>query len=136
MNTEKFQRVCDVTGEGMNEGFCLNDGEMYFKYEKDFVAFLRKEGVHPHESDEFILDKAYEMGLYYWTTWGEDNFGDPIEGETLPAPSVDSGHFDQDDINSFGDSVEVHTTDCHSCGKEVQYTEVLPYCPNCLECLG
>jgi len=138
MNTEKFQRVCDVTGEGMNEGFCLNDGEMYFKYEKDFVAFLRKEGVHPHESDKFILDKAYEMGLYYWTTWDEDDFGYPIEGETLPAPSVDSGHFDESvevDSGHFDESVEVHTTDCHSCGEEVQYTEVLPYCPNCLECL-
>ena len=31
---------------------------------------------------------------------------------------------------------EVHTTECHSCGEEVQYTEILPYCPNCLENLG
>ena len=38
------------------------------------------------------------------------------------------------DVTGEG-SVEVHTTECHSCGEEVQYTEVLPYCPNCLECL-
>lgn len=31
---------------------------------------------------------------------------------------------------------EVYTTECHSCGEEVQYTEILPYCPNCLENLG
>lgn len=73
MNTEKFARVCDITGEGMNEGFCLLDGEMHIKYEKDFVAFLRKDGVHPHESDEFIMDEAYEMGLYYWTEWELDD---------------------------------------------------------------
>lgn len=33
-----WARQCDVTGEGMNEGWCWGDGEFYTKYEKDVLA--------------------------------------------------------------------------------------------------
>ena len=28
----RFARKCDITGEGMNDGYCIQDGEMYIKY--------------------------------------------------------------------------------------------------------
>jgi hypothetical protein len=31
----RYARKCSVTGEGMNEGWVGNDGEVYFKYGHD-----------------------------------------------------------------------------------------------------
>lgn len=49
-------------------------------------------------------------------------------------------HFDEYDyqfrlLRNLEHFVEVYTTECYECTQEVEYTEVLPYCPNCLECL-
>ena len=32
---KKYARACDITGKGMNEGYCIGDGNMYIKYEVD-----------------------------------------------------------------------------------------------------
>jgi hypothetical protein len=73
----KYAKQCSVTGEGMNEGYVYYDGEMYFKYEKDFVLFLRYQNEPIEDiwdlSDEFILNEAYELGEYYWTEWEDEN---------------------------------------------------------------
>ena len=37
----KYARKCDVSGKGMNEGYCINDGQMYIKEESDMIAHLR-----------------------------------------------------------------------------------------------
>jgi hypothetical protein len=71
MTKEIFFRTCDATGEGMNEGFCFGDGETYFKYEADALAYAKKIGYED-------LDEAYEDGAYYWTEWEE---GDDDEDE-------------------------------------------------------
>ena len=66
---ETFARICSVTGEGMNEGYVFEDGEMYFKYEKDLIAFLRQREGNNDLSDEYLLDEAYELEEYYYTSW-------------------------------------------------------------------
>lgn len=72
---EKFAKVCSVTGEGMNEGYVFEDGEMYFKYEKDFIAFLRQREGNNDLSDEFLLNEAYELEEFYYTSWtNESNY--------------------------------------------------------------
>lgn len=53
----------------MNEGYVFNDGEMYFKYEKDFIAFLRQREGNNDLSDEFLLNEAYQLEEFYYTSW-------------------------------------------------------------------
>jgi hypothetical protein len=77
-----WARQCDVTLEGMNEGYCIDDGMMYVKYEKDMLEWLRSkdwefenEGgvyvdVNKFESQE-LLEWAYNEEIYYWTEWFE-----------------------------------------------------------------
>lgn len=69
---ETFARVCSVTGEGMNEGYVFGDGEMYFKYEKDLISFLRQREGNNELSDEFLLSEAYELEEYYYTDWNNN----------------------------------------------------------------
>jgi len=79
--TEKFARVCDITNEGMNEGWFIND--MYFKYQKD--ADLHAQTIPNEENPENGNYKNFEE-LYesceedtdfcYWTEWEVE------EGET------------------------------------------------------
>tara|TARA_R110002167_G_scaffold89907_2_gene242529 strand:- start:6819 stop:7361 length:543 start_codon:yes stop_codon:yes gene_type:complete len=81
--TERYARQCDVTGEGMNEGYCIQDGLMYIKHEKDLLKHLReveKEGNPEYDTlvaegrltDEFLLDEYYDEEYYLWTEWYED----------------------------------------------------------------
>lgn len=65
---DKFARKCDATGEPMNEGWCIGDGEYYAKYEKDVLIELSKRGYAS-------LSSAYEDDVCYWTEWeDEDDF--------------------------------------------------------------
>ncbi len=69
---KKWARVDSATGKGMNQGFCVHDGEAYFEHESDLVKYLRDE-MNVDEagdlSDEFILKEAYDNGDYYYTEW-------------------------------------------------------------------
>ena len=68
----RWARVDTATGKGMNEGFCVNDGDAYFVNQSDLVKYLRDE-MNVDEtgelSDEFILKEAYDNGEYYYTEW-------------------------------------------------------------------
>lgn len=72
MNTKKlWARVDSATGKGMNEGFCVNDGEFYFENKEDLIKWLRDRNVDEYNelSDEFLLDEAYAEEEYYYTEW-------------------------------------------------------------------
>ena len=62
-----WARVCDITGEGMNKGYILGDCTN-IKYEKDLIIELRK-WKETDQSDEELLNEAYENDAYYWTEW-------------------------------------------------------------------
>jgi hypothetical protein len=64
-NMEKFARKCDVTGEGMNEGWVAYDGEMYFANEGDALKWCVERGYKD-------IDEAYEDDVIYWTDWYGD----------------------------------------------------------------
>jgi len=68
---EKFARKCDATGRGMNEGFVVGDGELYFSSLKHLVDWLRSRDGMDGLSDEFILEEAYQLEEYYYTEWEE-----------------------------------------------------------------
>jgi hypothetical protein len=81
----KYAKQCSITGEGMNEGYVYYDGEMYFKYEKDFVMFLKYQNEPIEDiwdlSDEFILNESYDNGEYYYTEWEDENEYEYFEDE-------------------------------------------------------
>lgn len=83
----RWARKCDATGEGMNEGYVYGDGQKYFKYEKDLIAYIRDGADESFNdaTDEFILNEAYELDEYYWTEWEspEDDEWDELEDGTL-----------------------------------------------------
>ncbi len=80
----KYARKCDVTNEPMNEGYCIQDGLMYIKYEKDLISHIReveKEGNPEYEegilegrlTDDWLLNDYYEADYYYWTEWEDES---------------------------------------------------------------
>lgn len=72
---EKFARKCSATGKGINEGYCVNDGELYFSEESQLVEWLRDRDVDGTNelSDEFILKEAYDLEEYYYTEWDAED---------------------------------------------------------------
>tara|TARA_R100000773_G_scaffold25252_1_gene22072 strand:- start:392 stop:676 length:285 start_codon:yes stop_codon:yes gene_type:complete len=67
-----YARQCDITGEGMNEGYCIQDGLMYIKYEKDMIKHLRELDLELSlrtPLDEELLNVYYNDDYYYWTEW-------------------------------------------------------------------
>jgi hypothetical protein len=103
----KFARKCDITGEGMNEGFIVLDGMYYIKHEKDLVKWLREnytEAVYEDysddyefntssltkryfsevESDEEVAELSYLNGIHYWTEWEDDDYEwEEIDGKLI-----------------------------------------------------
>jgi cell wall assembly regulator SMI1 len=81
----RFARKCSVTGKGINEGYCVNDGEFYFSQESQLVKFLRDRDSEDmsHLSDDFILKEAYDLEEYYWTEWedGDDYQYQLVDGK-------------------------------------------------------
>ena len=73
-------KECDITKETMTEGFCIRDGEMYIKYEKDLINHLRKiekKGNPQYDkdvaegrlTDDFLMEDYYQCDYYYYTEW-------------------------------------------------------------------
>jgi hypothetical protein len=63
----KYARVCSVTGEGMNEGFCFGDGEDYAKTEESALILAKERGYK-------TLKQAYNDEVYYYTEWEEEDY--------------------------------------------------------------
>jgi hypothetical protein len=70
-----YPRKCDITGEGMDSGFCIQDGSLYVKYETDMIVHLREVDALDQEwtllSDEQMIEASYESGYHYFTDWEE-----------------------------------------------------------------
>jgi hypothetical protein len=70
---KRYARVCDITKEGMDEGWIWYGGTFYTKYEKDTVQELHKdfddEWGSRDWSDDKILEYAFEADILYWTEW-------------------------------------------------------------------
>ena len=101
--TEYFAHKCDISGDGMNEGWCWNDGNFYTstleitlkecrkdrenilydidedtelqdEWEYDeFIEALEKAKSNT-ETDEDLLLIGYQTGYLYYTEWYEDDF--------------------------------------------------------------
>ena len=58
-----FARKCYITGEGMNEGFCIQNGLMYIKNSDDLDMHIKNDTDYKSTSD--ALNEDY----YYYTEW-------------------------------------------------------------------
>ncbi len=56
----KFARKCDDCGKGMNEGYCINNGEKYYCTEICLYHHISAKEWNSLYSDE---------GDSYWTQW-------------------------------------------------------------------
>lgn len=59
---EKFARRCDITGKGMNEGYCFDEGGAYAIDEASALKIANDYGYTS-------LEDAYNDDVYYWTEW-------------------------------------------------------------------
>jgi len=75
----KYARRCDATGRGMNEGYVVGDGELYFVEVTDLLIHLRtldwvdadgKRSLDIDDDDELLLF-FYREEYYYHTEWDE-----------------------------------------------------------------
>ena len=55
-------RVCNATKKVMTEGYCFDDGEIYFADEKDALKHARSSGYKS-------LSQAYKDDVYYYSEW-------------------------------------------------------------------
>lgn len=75
----KFARRCDITGRGMNEGYVVGDGELYFADKEHLLEHLRTldwEDCNGNKSTDCVTDDAlmkffYNEDYYYYTEWEE-----------------------------------------------------------------
>lgn len=73
----KFARLCDITNQGMNEGWCWGDGDFYSKTKEDTIKELRTDiskGAYFEieiltKSDDELLELAVDKEILYWTQW-------------------------------------------------------------------
>ena len=62
---KKYARQCSITGEGMNDGWVINDGEMYLKYENDVFLWAKENGCD-------TLEEAFDDDVIYYTEWEDE----------------------------------------------------------------
>lgn len=101
MAKKQFARICTACKKGMNEGYCINDGEAYYCGEACLGDYCTQE-----EWEELYADGE---GDSYWTDWSEDpdNFEDEDEDE------VDNNgeQASMNDINALRQRVEALAAD-------------------------
>lgn len=80
MKEERYARVCDVTGKGMNEGWCWGDGSFYTATLEVTISELRKD--YPDKAyltDDELLEESVDNEFLYWTEWYDEELE---EGDT------------------------------------------------------
>jgi hypothetical protein len=73
LTTYKFARKCDATGEGINKGYVVTDGLLYFKHKEDAIAHLKTIQMEGSEGlkGEALLQFYYDIDECYYTEWDE-----------------------------------------------------------------
>ncbi len=75
----KYARRCDATGRGINEGYVVGDGELYFADKEHLLEHLRTlnwvdcNGKKSTDcvTDDALLKYFYNEDYYYYTEWEE-----------------------------------------------------------------
>lgn len=99
----KWARKCDITGEGMNEGWCWGDGSFYTKYEKDTIEEIRYRDTsldlgldYTKMSDEELLALYFDNDVFYWTDWYDDEYimyAEMSDGNVIELSEIETNIF-------------------------------------------
>lgn len=76
---DRYARKCDATGMGMNEGYVVGAGDLYFSEKQHLIKYLRgvdwedSNGVSSSDmdTDADLMDYFYNEEFYYYTEWEE-----------------------------------------------------------------
>lgn len=79
---KKYARRCDATGRGINAGYVIDEGRLYFADKCDLLVHLKStnwvdaDGNRSFDikDDNELLDFFYREEYYYYTEWDEDDF--------------------------------------------------------------
>lgn len=105
-----YARKCDVTGVGMNEGWCWGDGEFYTATVEDTIAELRKDNSDKdYLTDDELFDWAYDADILYWTDWYDEDLVDQEYYYTADGEEVLINIEDLEEDETFMPGTEVKT---------------------------
>jgi hypothetical protein len=82
--TDLYARKCNITGKGMNEGYCFGNGEEYAIDEESALKIARNRGYAS-------LEEAFDDGDYYYTDWEVDTINEECYDEDGNVVSVPDG---------------------------------------------
>jgi hypothetical protein len=80
---KKFPRYCSVTGQGMFDGYVIDQGRFYAKSKQALLEIIAKyypDYMTADQTDEFDEEAAFEDEVFYWTDWvssPEDDYHQP-----------------------------------------------------------
>ena len=80
----KYARFDSLTGQGMNAGYCICDGEAYASNNETLlIQLMAIESIGESEVVSEYLARCYDDELYYYTTWEDvdDCHDEPTMGE-------------------------------------------------------
>ena len=73
----KHTRYDSLTGQGMNAGYCICDGDAYAATDETLlIQLMAIESIGESEVVSEYLERLYEDGMYYYTTWEDENDAD------------------------------------------------------------
>ena len=78
----KYTRFDSLTGQGMNAGYCICDGDAYAATDETLlVQLMAIESIGESEVVSEYLERCYDDELYYYTTWEDDADDEPTQEE-------------------------------------------------------
>ena len=73
----KYTRYDSLTGQGMNAGYCICDGDAYASNDETLlIQLMAIESIGESEVVSEYLERCYEDKLYYYTTWEDEDDAD------------------------------------------------------------
>ena len=84
ITTPRYPRQCSVTGRGMYDGYCIDNGMYYASDVNSLALILRDKYGFSEITDtdltspmtdnlQDILDQTYEDELWYYSEWSDDD---------------------------------------------------------------
>lgn len=75
-NSIKYPRYCSVTGQGMYEGYVIDDGMYHASDVASLMKVLSEQYCVEFSDDDIVvleqLDDLYDV-LWYWTEWEDSD---------------------------------------------------------------
>ena len=80
---EKFARLSSVTGRGMFEGYCFNDGDFYCETEEEAKEYVESLGLNWKEEIETVDTEEEWFSFTDWAVEEGDDYYDEDGNEYI-----------------------------------------------------